>query len=172
MTDNILTWCISVIETTPERWLRLVKSVPVELLSAKPAPDEWSALDCLQHLVEVERDSFPVRLKALLTGQPMAGFNPGDPAMKPAPTIALADEFNDLRQANLVELRRVTESDLDRQALHAQYGMVSLRQFLHHRTAHDLNHTVQAERAIMQHFIAGCGPWVEVYADHIVQKSN
>jgi hypothetical protein len=34
--------------------------------------------------------------------------------------------------------------------------------------AHDLNHTVQAERALMQPFIAGSGPWrtAGVFADH------
>jgi hypothetical protein len=31
---------------------------------------------------------------------------------------------------------------------------------------HDLMHTVQAERALMQPFIAGCGPWQPYCADH------
>ena len=170
--NNILEWCIAVIETTPVRWLNLVDSVPIELLSAKPAPGEWSALECLQHLVEVERGSFPVRLNALLTGEPMAPFNPSDPGTKPPPTIALAHEFDQLRRTNLERLRQVSEADLDRQTLHAEYGMVSMREFLHHRAAHDLMHTVQAERALLQPFINGCGPWVEVYQDHIARQTK
>ncbi len=172
MAENILVWCLSVIETTPARWLNLVKTVPVELLSAKPAPGEWSALECLQHLVEVERDSFPVRLQALMAGQPMVAFNPRDHGSERPSPLALAQQFEQLRQTNLVELRKVTEADLDRQSLHAEYGLVSMREFLHHRAAHDLMHTVQAERALMQPFINGCGPWIEVYQDHIAQKTS
>ncbi|MBZ0320410.1 MAG: DinB family protein [Anaerolineae bacterium] len=167
MSDPILTWCKSVVTITPARWNSLVTSVPLELLTRPPAPGEWSALDCLQHLVEVERVSYPVRLKALLAGQPFPGFNPAD-SIKPPPTPALAVEFEELRRANLTLLDQITPADLDRQALHAEYGMVTMRQFLHHWAGHDLMHVVQAERALMQPFIQGCGPWVVNYTDHAV----
>jgi len=32
--------------------------------------------------------------------------------------------------------------------------------------AHDLMHTVQAERALMQPFLAKSGPWRPYFADH------
>lgn len=169
MTDNILNWCKSIAGNTPARWTSLVNSVPLELLLKRPQPNEWSALECLQHMVDVERDSFPVRIKALLARQPFSAFNPDDQPPKPAPTVALADEFNQLRQHTLVLLDGITEADLDNQALHAEYGMVTMRQFLHHIAGHDLNHLVQAERALMQPFIQGTGPWVVNYADHIVK---
>ena len=167
MASNILQWCKSVVVTTPARWYSLVQSVPLELLLMSPAPNEWSALECLHHVVEVERLSYPVRIKALLAGEPFPAFNPDDHESKQAPTIALADDFAALRKANLELLNMVTEADLDRQALHAEYGMVTMREFLHHWAGHDLNHLVQAERALMQPFIRGCGPWVVNYADHI-----
>ncbi len=66
----------------------------------------------------------------------------------------------------------MTGADLDKRALHAEYGMVSMSEFLHHWAAHDLMHTVQAERALMQPFIKGCGPWLENYGDHIVKGSQ
>lgn len=167
MSDPILIWCKSVVTITPARWHNLVTAVPLELLTRPPAPGEWSALDCLQHLVEVERVSYPVRLKALLAGQPFPGFNPAD-SIKPPPTPALAAEFEELRRANLTILDQITSADLDRQALHAEYGMVSMREFLHHWAGHDLMHVVQAERALMQPFIQGCGPWDVNYSDHAV----
>src|ERR1700730_11396592 len=120
--NNILEWSKSIIVTTPVRWLNLVESVPAELLLMRPAPDEWSALDCLQHLVDAERDSFPVRIKALLAGTSFPGFNPSNRGPKAPPTIALAAEFVNLRKANLALLNQGTEADLDRQALHAEYG--------------------------------------------------
>jgi hypothetical protein len=166
---SILEWTRSIIVTTPERWLNLVDAVPTELLLMRPAPNEWSALDCLQHMVDVERDSFPVRVKALLAGTSFPGFAPGDNGIKAPPTIALAAEFDQLRKKNLILFNQITEGDLDRQALHAEYGRVSMREFLHHWAAHDLNHTVQAERALMQPYIYGCGPWQVVYTDQIAK---
>jgi hypothetical protein len=155
--DNTLKWSKSIITISPARWISLVQSVPMELLSMRPAPNEWSAIECLQHVTDVERVSFPMRIKALLAQQPFTGFNPADQPPKTAPTAALADEFNQLRQQTLVLFDQITEADLDNQSLHAEYGMVTMRQFVHHMAGHDLNHLVQAERALMQPFIRGCG---------------
>ena len=38
-------------------------------------------------------------------------------------------------------------------------------------SGHDLMHTVQGERAILQPFIDGCGPWRKYFSDHIVPPS-
>jgi uncharacterized damage-inducible protein DinB len=170
MTYDIFAWSKAIITTTPTRWLNLVQAAPLELLLLRPEPGEWSALECLQHLVDTERVSFPVRIKALLAGQPFASFNPHSSHQRETPTVALATEFANLRKETLTILEQVTEADLDKRALHAEYGMVSMREFLHHWAAHDLNHTVQAERALMQPFIAGCGPWDVNYVDHDVRR--
>jgi hypothetical protein len=165
---DVIAWCKSVATITPARWSSLVQSVPLELLLRQPAPGEWAALECLQHLVEVEQIAFPVRIRALLAGQPFPGFDPNASREKPPLTPALADRFAHLRGETLQLLEQVTPADLDKQALHAEYGIVSMREFLHHIAAHDLNHTVQAERALMQPFIAGCGAWIVNYDDHKV----
>ena len=54
----------AVLSTTPERWQRLVSTLPIDLLTRPPAAGEWSALHCLQHLLEAERLVFPVRFHA------------------------------------------------------------------------------------------------------------
>jgi uncharacterized damage-inducible protein DinB len=171
MSQTILEWSKSILSITPLRWFNLVQSVPLELLSLRPAPNEWSALEVLQHMVDVETISTPVRLKALMAGQAFPAFNPADQKPKAAPNIALADEFDKLRQESLGLLNEVTEADLERQALHAEYGIVSMSQFLHHIAAHDLMHLVQAEQAMMQPLIQGCGPWVVNYDAHIAKLS-
>jgi hypothetical protein len=48
--------------------------------------------------------------------------------------------------------------------------MVSLNEMLHEWAAHDLNHTIQAERALMQPFIQESGPWQPYFADHVARK--
>jgi uncharacterized damage-inducible protein DinB len=166
---NILEWSQVILSNTPTRWFNLVQTIPLELLSMKPAPNEWSALDCLQHLVDVERVSTPVRLKALMVGQPFPAFNPDDYPAKEASAMELVTEFASLRQESLLLLKQATVANLERRALHAEYGMVSMSEFLHHIAAHDLMHTVQAEQAMMQPLIKGCGAWDVNYTAHLAK---
>ena len=58
-------------------------------------------------------------------------------------------------------------ADLDRKAVHGELGPVTLDEMLHEWAGHDLMHTVQAERALMQPFIENCGPWKPYFAAHI-----
>ena len=169
---TILPWMIAVLETTPERWSRLVQNIPDELLRRPVASDEWSAIECLHHLTATESVKLS-RLQAFLTGQPSfpvydpdAAENRADPGVR---SSELANEFARRRSASLKSLRDLTEADLKRTSRHSQFGPVSLDQLVHEWAAHDLNHTVQAERALMQPFLVGCGPWIEYFTDHFVK---
>lgn len=162
-----------VLSATPARWASLTQSLSPELLSLAPAHKEWSALECLQHLVDTEYRVFPVRIRAFLAGQDFPGFDPdsqGSPPDAHATAAQLAAEFARLREASLKLLASVTPADLKRQARHAELGIVSLEELLHEWAAHDLMHTVQAERALMQPFIRGCGPWTSYFADHVAKE--
>ncbi len=169
--ENILSWTKGIISITPSRFITLVNLLPPELLLAQPAPEEWSALECLHHIVVLERAAMPGRIAAFLRNGdfPSADFAA---AKTEIPTAALASEFEQCRAASLVTLDQVTEADFERELQHPTLGAVTLRMFLHHWAAHDLMHTVQAERALMQCFIAGSGPWIEVYADHLAPRGR
>lgn len=165
----IIEWAGAVLTATPKRWLDLTTRLPEDLLVRAPAPGEWSALACLQHLVDTERWVFPARVGHLLAGRDFPAFDPDSQGSAPAATMsapALAQEFAALRQQGLEALAAVTPADLARRARHAELGPVSLGELLHEWAGHDLMHTVQAERALMQPFIAGCGPWLPYFADH------
>ncbi|HET9918700.1 MAG TPA: DinB family protein [Ktedonobacteraceae bacterium] len=164
----------AVLSTTPERWQRLVSTLPVDLLTRPPAEGEWSALGCLRHLLEAERFNFPVRFRAFLAGQ---DFTPFDPNQKHADIEALtpeqlADMFAHARQESLILLKQVKDEDLERMAQHPQFGTVTLSQMLQTWAAHDLMHTVQAERALMQPFMLACGPWRTFFRDHEVAAAK
>ena len=60
MTTNPLPFITSVLSTTPSRWQNLTETLPTELLIRPPAINEWSALDCLRHLLDTEQLVFPV----------------------------------------------------------------------------------------------------------------
>jgi hypothetical protein len=59
---------------------------------------------------------------------------------------------------------------LARQARHQELGPVTMSELLHEWAAHDLMHTVRAERALMQPFIQGCEPWRSYFMDHIAES--
>lgn len=160
----------AVLATTPERWQRLVSTLPVDLLTRPPAAGEWSALNCLQHILDAERQLFPVRLQAFLAGQDLKDFDPRQPhADLDAQTPEqLAATFAHYRQESLVLLKRVKEDDLKLTVKHPKLGTVTLAEMLHTWAAHDLMHTVQAERALMQPFMLGCGGWRPFFRDHEV----
>lgn len=169
--DEIVRLATQVLQTTPVRWLALSQTVDVSLLRRQPAPGEWSAVECLLHLVEAEREVFPVRLQRFVDGRDFEAFNPNagtSPAVASLEPLALSAEFAQLRAGSLRMLAGVGAPDLERTALHPELGRVTLDQMIHEWAAHDLMHTVQAERALMQPFIDGCGPWREYFLDHVV----
>jgi hypothetical protein len=168
---NILVPVRAVLFTSATRWQVLTEIIPPELLTRVPAKDEWSALECLQHMIDTEREVFPVRLQAFLNGQDFPGFNPNSQGQKPESKSVpseMAKEFTDLRKVSLELLEKVKTADLSRMSRHAELGQVTLEEMLNEWAGHDLMHIVQAERAIMRYFIPGTGPWRSYFSDHDV----
>jgi len=160
----------AVLHTTPLYWTNLTARLSSDLLKRAPAEGEWSALACLQHLVDTERWVFPVRVRAFLAGEDFPAFDPETQGKigSQVPSLSeLADEFAGLRADSLALIETLNEDDLDHKALHGELGPVSLGEMLHEWAAHDLMHTVQAKRALMQPFIQGCGPWQIYFEDHV-----
>jgi hypothetical protein len=156
----------AVLRTTPGRWEVLVRGLPAGLLERSPRAGEWSAVECLRHLVEAER-VFTTRVRSFLSGKPIAAFDP-DRQARPRRGRAtdLGVELTRLRASSLALLETLTADDLRRRTQHEEYGEVTLEQMLNEWAAHDLMHTVQAERAVMQPFLPGTGPWRPLFADH------
>lgn len=168
--NDLLTSASAILTATPARWVSMTQMVSDELLALRPAPAEWSALECLQHLIDTE-PVFQFRVGAFLEGRDFPAFEPDTHGTKPGVGLApagLAAEYARLRTASLEALSRLTADDLNRRAVHPELGRVTLSEMVHEWAAHDLMHTVQAERALMQPFIQGCGPWQKYFSDHIV----
>lgn len=165
MTD-LLDAARRILSTTPARWHSLVDAAPAELLARTPAPGEWSAADCLSHLLLAERAVFGARLQAILKGGDLVAFDPGQPPRRTPGDVVT--ELARARAENLAALGGLTPADLDRAGRHPEYGPVALHVVLNTWVAHDLQHTVQAEEALMQAFIPGTGPFRARFADHEV----
>ena len=165
---NTLQCIQAVLSTTPARWLNLTETLPNDLLTRPPAENEWSALECLQHLHDAESRVFPVRVQALLNGEDIVAFDPdAEGTMQPLLTPPeLAADFARLRKQSLAILEYVGLPDLARTGKHSELGIVTLGELLHEWAAHDLMHTVQGERALMQPFILSSEPWRIYFQDH------
>ena len=166
--DTLLERVQAVLSTTPERWQRLVSTLPMDLLTRPAAPGEWSALNCLQHLLDAEIQLYPIRIRAFLAEEDFSDFDPNQPHTDPHSQVPeqLAASFARYRQESLALLKQVKDEDLGRTVQHPKLGTVTLAEMLHTWAAHDLMHTVQAERALMQPFMLGCGPWRPFFQDH------
>jgi hypothetical protein len=170
--NNLLESAKAILSTTTLRWLSLTENLPIDLLTRTPLQNEWSAMDCLCHLLDAERWIFPVRVQALMVGENFVAFNPDSQGTRYTTQNPqqLAEEFSRRRKENLIGLDRVTIQDLTRTAQHSELGTVTLAELLNEWAAHDLMHTVQAERALMQPFILGSGPWRSYFKDHDVSE--
>lgn len=158
----------AILAVGPDRWRMLAGAVDPALLERTPAPGEWSAVNVLQHLIDVE-PVFTSRVVAIQAGQPFPAFDQdaGAEVGRPVSDVsALIDRWATLRERGLAVLGTVTAEDLGRTATHAELGEVTLANLLNEWGGHDLMHMVQAEEAIMQPFIAGVGPWRGYFAAH------
>lgn len=150
-----------VLSTTSARLSSLVATVPDDSLRRRPLVAEWSPYEVLHHLLDCERLVFPPRFRALLEGatrvadldQNAMVWDDGRAASD------LVEEFGRLRTGTLELIAGLTPDDLNRQATHSALGLVTLGQMLHYFPAHDLTHLIQIERALIQPFLPGVGPW-------------
>ncbi|MFL5759486.1 MAG: DinB family protein [Thermomicrobiales bacterium] len=166
----------AILATTPQRWTSLIETVPEGLLQRPSTSGEWSAVDCLLHLLTVERDLFSVRLRHILEGRselvPFADDAFANPRSDRSSKELLA-EFVKLRGENGAVLAGFKPEDLDRSSVHPQYGVeITLDNLLNLWAAHDLQHTMQAEEALMQAFIPGTSVWRPEFAAHDVEARS
>ena len=76
------------------------------------------------------------------------------------PLADLLDTFEGLRADNLARLAElVGEDDLDREGLHPELGVVTLRQHLATWAVHDLDHVAQIYSALAGSHDQAVGPW-------------
>ena len=170
--DDTIGAVLAVLISTPQRWMHLAEAIPSDLFRRRPAPKEWSAYECLQHVVDTERLVFPVRVGYLLRGEEFPAFHPDEEGMKPKGVLSspdLAKEFVRLREESIRVMSKVSPDKLKNRARHQELGMVSLEEMINEWAGHDLMHTIQAERAIMQIYIDGCGPWRKYFGEHIIK---
>ena len=119
----------------------------------RPEHGEWSANECVGHLIEAERRGFAGRIRLIL-----AADRPDVPAQLETwdpPAVAearrdhlrsaaeLAAEFDDLRADGVRLVRGLRPADMDRVGMHPAVGPLRVDELLGEWVHHDRNHIRQ-----------------------------
>jgi hypothetical protein len=119
----------------------------------RPAAGEWSANECVGHLIEAERRGFAGRIRTIL-GADRPDIPPDLEAWDP-PAVAearqdhrksaaaLAAEFAELRLDGIALVRGLTNADLARAGRHPHVGELRVDELLGEWVHHDRNHVRQ-----------------------------
>jgi DinB family protein len=119
----------------------------------RPAPGEWSANECVGHLIEAERRGFAGRIRVILApgpgGEPPILETWEQTAVAEArrdhlrPPADLRDEFVELRRQSIVLVRGLVPDDLSRVGIHPHVGPLRVGELLGEWVHHDRNHIRQ-----------------------------
>jgi hypothetical protein len=138
-------------------------AMPPVLLTWRPGPEEWCALEVLGHLIETEERGFAGRIRAILAEeQPrFSGWDPDavsrerrDAERDPAEVL---EEFTRRRAASVALVATVTAADLDRGGDHPEVGFLTVNDLLHEWVHHDANHFRQLLANVQAYAWPGMG---------------
>jgi hypothetical protein len=115
----------------------------------RPAPGEWSANECVEHIIEADKRGFAGRIGRILEQDGVAehGWDKIAVASERADSersvAAILAEFRAGREAAIALVEGLQPADLARSAVHDRVGAVSIRDLLHEWVFHDRNHIRQ-----------------------------
>lgn len=119
----------------------------------RPVPGEWSANECVGHLIEAERRGFAGRIRRILASD--RPDIPPDLETWDPPAVAearrdhlrlateLAAEFAELRRDGVALVRELSADDLARAGVHPHVGELRVDELLGEWVHHDRNHVRQ-----------------------------
>ncbi len=119
----------------------------------RPEPGEWSANECVGHLIEAERRGFAGRIRTILAADrpdlppDLEAWDP--PAVAEArrdhlrPSRELALEFAEMRAPAVDLVRGMQAADMGRLGIHPQIGPLRVDELLGEWVHHDRNHIRQ-----------------------------
>ncbi len=140
---------------TPRRLEKLTASTNPRRLSARPAPEKWSAREIICHLADCEL-VYGMRYRKILA-EPDPTLVPFDQEAwaekleyRSQPVKSALTAFSSLRNANISLFKLLSKESWEKAGMHPEYGRLTLRQIAGHLVDHDLNHLAQVERLLPQ----------------------
>ena len=156
---------ILILERTPIVLKELLKDLPNDWITPNEGPDTWSPFDVVGHLIHGEKTDWVPRTKIILEDGVDKPFEPFDrfaqfENSKGKSLNELLDQFDNLRKANLKELKSLdVENNLKKKGRHPELGEVTLSNLLSSWVVHDLGHISQITRVMAKQYIDEVGLW-------------
>lgn len=129
----------------------IVGGTPRSLLGRRPKRGEWSVVEVMAHLADVELAAgFRIRKivsepRPVLTAYDQEAWARALRYRRRDPGEAL-DTFRAVRNSNLGILRSLSRAQQRRAGIHTEYGRIRLDQLVAHLAEHDLNHLNQVRQ--------------------------
>ncbi|MDQ3529964.1 MAG: DinB family protein [Actinomycetota bacterium] len=140
---------LDALASTPADIARAAARCDGEAGRARPAVDQWSAADILNHLVDVER-RYQARLRQIVEAErpTLPDIGPDEAHHDPQATCQeLAARFRDARQETLAFLRGLPRGGWARRAVHETLGDLRMDQVVRVLVEHDVAHLAQLVEA-------------------------
>lgn len=157
---------ISILDKTPILLKNLLADLSKNWTHQNEGDNSWSPYDVIGHLVHGEKTDWIPRLEIVLSDLENKTFEPYDRfaqiEMSKGKSLGdLLHDFAELRKDNLDILlsKNLTESDLDKEAIHPELGTITLRNMLSAWVVHDLGHIAQISRVLAKQYHQQIGPW-------------
>jgi hypothetical protein len=140
----------AVLGSSGDAFATLLRNLPREVASWRPAPQEWCVNECVGHLIEAEKRGFAGRIRIILDqDEPqLRGWNSvevsrGRHDCDRAPGDLWA-EFEPVRHGSVQFVRSLKPDLLQRSGMHPDVARLTDNDLLHEWVHHDANHLRQA----------------------------
>jgi hypothetical protein len=157
---------IEILDRTPDVYFALLNNSEHSLDKINEGIGTWSGYNILGHLIHCEKTDWIPRAEIILGDKDNKIFEPFDrfaqeKLYSSQSTSDLLQKFKTLRTRNIEKLLSwdLSENDLDKEGIHPDLGIVTLRQLISTWTIHDLAHLNQLSRVIIKHYKEDVGPW-------------
>lgn len=131
---------------TPDEIARLLSDIQLQAINIKPSADEFSPLETICHLRDIEVEGYSTRIKRILAEERpvLADIDGGRLAIERAyndqAVYEAFDAFALARKLNVAVLREVDEEQIERAGIFEGIGNVSLHKLLLMMREHDDGH--------------------------------
>lgn len=108
---------------------------------------EWCVNECVGHIVEAEKRGFAGRIRDIIAGKPITGWDEAQVARDRKDCERMSQsvwmEFMGFRHDSIAMVRALKPGQLERSGSHPKVGELRVRDLLHEWIHHDRNHTRQ-----------------------------
>jgi hypothetical protein len=144
-------WLLKALRETAHAMESLLWNVDDDALDRSPADDEWSCVELVSHMTEMERRYVDRLERMVRLDDPRIDAFDGDSIEPKTPlgettAFDLMDDFSVLRRQAIYLLWSLEEGDWERTGVHPYLGQLTITQVAREMNEHDLAHLWQLRR--------------------------